>query len=119
MLIVYDVYIRRGILYLIEHFRLAYTRFRLSEHNLRIETGRWARVPREECCVTESQDESRVDFIVLCYFIVLGLYIFELFSMMKVGQSQTFSVCAMHRSLAHIIMLLKWTRVYVSVYALC
>ena len=30
-----------------ELYRLAFTRLRLSSHNLRIETGRWARLPRE------------------------------------------------------------------------
>ncbi len=30
-----------------EYQRMVYTRFRLSAHNLRIETGPWSRVPRE------------------------------------------------------------------------
>ncbi len=31
-----------------EFKRIVYTRFRLSAHNLKVETGRWARLPREE-----------------------------------------------------------------------
>ena len=31
-----------------EHYRVATTRLRLSSHYLRIETGRWSRVPREQ-----------------------------------------------------------------------
>ena len=31
-----------------EHKRIEYTRARLSSHNLKIETGRWSRTPREE-----------------------------------------------------------------------
>jgi hypothetical protein len=30
-----------------EQIRIAYTRMRLSSHNLKIETGRWARIPRD------------------------------------------------------------------------
>lgn len=32
---------------LVEHHRIQMTRLRLSAHNLRIETGRWSRIPRE------------------------------------------------------------------------
>ena len=35
--------------YVPEYARLATTRIRLSSHNLRIETGRWARLNREDC----------------------------------------------------------------------
>ena len=30
-----------------DDFRIAFTRLRLSSHRLRIETGRWARIPQE------------------------------------------------------------------------
>ena len=47
-----------------EYLRIAYTRFRLSSHNLRVETGRWARVPPENrVCVCDNssvQDEQHV-----------------------------------------------------------
>ena len=47
-----------------EHQRRAFTRLRLSAHSLRIETGRWSRLPREErlcACQTDSvQSESHV-----------------------------------------------------------
>ena len=33
--------------YIPQHLRIAFTRVRLSSHRLRIETGRWARIPRE------------------------------------------------------------------------
>jgi len=45
-----------------ERHRIAFTRLRLSSHRLRIETGRWARIPREErlCVCGEQQTESHV-----------------------------------------------------------
>ena len=47
-----------------EHHRTAFTQFRLSAHNLRVETGRWQRLPREErvcnCAHGGIQDEAHV-----------------------------------------------------------
>ena len=46
-----------------DYLRISFTRFRLSSHMLRIETGRWSRIPREErmCpCGTNIQDEHHV-----------------------------------------------------------
>ena len=45
-----------------ELYRLSFTRLRLSSHELRIETGRWARIPRERrlCPCGEIQDEKHV-----------------------------------------------------------
>ena len=45
-----------------EHLRIAFTRFRLSSHRLRVETGRWSRLPREQrlCDCGEIQDEQHV-----------------------------------------------------------
>ena len=49
-------------LYIPEHYRTAYTRMRLSSHNLKIETGRWSRIPRERrlCQCGSVQDEVHV-----------------------------------------------------------
>ena len=42
-----------------EHCRISFTRIRLSSHYLKIETGRWSRIPREErlcsCCEVQSE----------------------------------------------------------------
>ena len=50
-----------------EYSRVSFSRFRLSAHNLRIETGRWSRTPRQEryceCNSSETrpiQDEQHV-----------------------------------------------------------
>ena len=46
-----------------DDFRVAFTRLRLSSHRLRIETGRWARIPRERrlCqCGEAVQSEEHV-----------------------------------------------------------
>ena len=52
--------------YVSEWKRVNFTRFRLSSHNLRIETGRWSRIEREErlCDCGEVQDKLHV--IVYC-----------------------------------------------------
>ena len=48
----------------LEYARIATTRLRLSSHRLRVETGRWARIPREQrtcpCGAGDVQDESHV-----------------------------------------------------------
>ena len=45
-----------------EYTRVAFSRMRLSSHRLRIETGRWARIPRDQrlCGCGEVQDERHV-----------------------------------------------------------
>ena len=46
-----------------EYKRIEYTRSRLSSHTLRIETGRWSRIPREErlcSCLKNVQTEKHV-----------------------------------------------------------
>ena len=45
-----------------EHMRIKVTRFRLSSHNLKIETGRWSRIPRDNrlCGCGEIQTERHV-----------------------------------------------------------
>ena len=50
-----------------ETYRVSFTRFRLSSHKLRIETGRWARLPREERLYKcgDIQDEKHV--IMSCH----------------------------------------------------
>ena len=49
-------------LYVPEHYRIAYTRFRLGSHRFKIETGRWSRIPRERrlCLCGEVQDELHI-----------------------------------------------------------
>jgi hypothetical protein len=51
-----------------KYLRIAFTRLRLSSHNLRIETGRWSRIERERrlCTCGEIQTEEHVS---LCLFI--------------------------------------------------
>ena len=44
-LVVHSIYTSSDILD--DDFRIAFTRLRLSSHRLRIETGRWARIPKE------------------------------------------------------------------------
>ena len=48
--------------YVAEWKRINFTRFRLSSHNLKIETGRWSRMKREDrlCECGEIQDEMHV-----------------------------------------------------------
>ena len=43
-----------------EHYRIAFTRLRLGSHRLKVETGRWSRIPRERrlCPCGQIQDES-------------------------------------------------------------
>ena len=45
-----------------EYLRIAFTRIRLGSHRLKIETGRWARIPIEErlCTCGAVQNESHV-----------------------------------------------------------
>ena len=45
-----------------EHLRIAFTRMRLSSHRLRVETGRWSRLPREQhlCACGQVQDEQHI-----------------------------------------------------------
>ena len=57
----HKVYNTDGIL---EHHRINFSRFRLSSHRLKIETGRWSRIPREnrtcKCNNTNIEDEEHV-----------------------------------------------------------
>ena len=61
-LTVQDVY-KPCVNYIPEVERVSFTRFRLSSHKLRIETGRWSRIPRDLriCeCGKGIQDEQHV-----------------------------------------------------------
>ena len=51
-----------------EYERMVYTRFRLSAHNLRGETGRWSRVPREAmvCDCTHGGIQNQLHVIKYC-----------------------------------------------------
>ena len=66
-----------------EHTRVAFSRMRLSSHRLRIETidiiynmmsmietGRWARIPRDQrlCGCGEVQDEGHVSMVLLSIY---------------------------------------------------
>ena len=49
--------------YVPEYLRTIFTRLRLSSHNLKIETGRWSRIPRENrlcVCKTDIQTEQHI-----------------------------------------------------------
>ena len=52
--------------YIADYRRIEMTRFRVGSHKLKVETGRWSRVPREErtcsCGVGGIQDEEHVVF---------------------------------------------------------
>lgn len=63
--VVHSIYTRRRD-FIPEYCRLAFTRMRLSSHRLRVETGRWARIPREQrrCPCGQVQDEEHV--LLLC-----------------------------------------------------
>ena len=45
-----------------EYLRLSFSRVRLSAHRLKVETGRWARIPRDHrlCACGSVQDEEHV-----------------------------------------------------------
>ena len=57
-LITPDIY-RKSFDFVPEHHRTAFTRIRLGSHRLRVETGRWSRIPRERrlCPCGQVQDE--------------------------------------------------------------
>ena len=60
---VHQVY--KSVCHIEERKRVVFTKFRLSSHSLKIETGRWARIDPEErlCdCGEGVQDESHVVF---------------------------------------------------------
>ena len=50
--------------YIPDYLRISFTRVRLMSHRLKIETGRWSRIPQEgrvcQCDRTSIQDESHV-----------------------------------------------------------
>ena len=60
-----DVYFRRGD-FVPEQYRIAFTRMRLSAHRLRIETGRWARLPRERRLCPCGQVQHELHVLVDC-----------------------------------------------------
>ena len=61
-LIYHSVY--KGVKYIPDYKRQAFTRLRLMSHNLKIETGRWSRIPRDKrvCICSDNlvQDEEHV-----------------------------------------------------------
>ena len=56
--------IYRNNIFIPDHERMSFTRIRLISHNLKIETGRWSRIPRErrvcQCDNTQLQTEAHV-----------------------------------------------------------
>ena len=48
--LVHPVYSKAAVIkpFIPEHCRIAFSRLRLSSHRLRVETGRWARLPRDQ-----------------------------------------------------------------------
>ena len=54
--------------YIPDYQRVAFTRLRLMSHNLRIETGRWSRTPRElrVCACSPSQVQSESHVLISC-----------------------------------------------------
>ena len=61
-LLEHNVYALNHRSFVSELYRLDFTRLRLSSHNLKIETGRWSRLPRERrlCPCGHVQDEKHV-----------------------------------------------------------
>jgi len=59
---VHDVYFSKSPSFIPEFYRIEFSRLRLSSHNLRIETGRWSRIPRDHrlCPCGAVQDEQHV-----------------------------------------------------------
>ena len=66
-LCVHEIYTCRDN-YVPEHFRTIFTRLRLSSHNLKIETGRWSRIPRENrLCDCEADIQTEAHIIESCH----------------------------------------------------
>ena len=59
---VHSVYFAKDCSFPPEAYRISFSRIRLSSHNLRIETGRWSRIPRDLrlCPCGAIQDEEHV-----------------------------------------------------------
>ena len=59
---VHSVYFSKDCSFLPEAYRISFSRIRLSSHNLRIETSRWSRIPRDRrlCPCGSIQDEEHV-----------------------------------------------------------
>ena len=51
-----------------EHQRVAFTRFRLSSHDLNIERGRWSRISRENGkCICDQNEIQTEKHVLLCF----------------------------------------------------
>ena len=59
---VHSVYYSRNSLLIPEVYRISFSRLHFSSHRLRIETGRWSRIPRDRrpCPCGQIQDEEHV-----------------------------------------------------------
>ena len=49
-----------------EHYRISFTRLRLSSHYLKIETGRWSRIPREERVCQCGEVQTEIHVLLVC-----------------------------------------------------
>jgi hypothetical protein len=49
-----------------EHIRIAYIRMRLSYHNLKIETRRWAQIPRDQITSQSGEIQSEEHVLLGC-----------------------------------------------------
>ena len=85
-----------------EHSRMHFSRLRLIAHHLKIETGRWSRIPREErlcTCLTDIQTEEHV----ICYcpltLFVRDLWPSVVFSFPTFFESAPSTVCEIIRSI--------------------
>ena len=60
--VLHSVNCSRNSLLIPEVYRISFSRLRLSSHRLRIETGRWSRIPRDRrlCPCGQIQDEEHV-----------------------------------------------------------
>jgi hypothetical protein len=52
-----------------EHLRIAFTRARLGSHHLRIETGRWSRISRENRLCICGQVQTVVHVLISCVYL--------------------------------------------------
>ena len=51
-----------------EYHRIAFTRFRVCSHNLKIEMGRWSRIPRNQrlCTCEENEVQTEQHALLTC-----------------------------------------------------
>ena len=55
--------------YIPDYLRVSFTRLRLMSHNLKIETGRWSRLPREARVCTCNSVQYKMN-VTLCWIVL-------------------------------------------------